>query len=450
MSQSHDAPAVQSGISGLLRGAQRGGPAAGHKNMLLLIQLRWIAVVGQITAIILVIQGFGVELPLVYMLEVLACLVGFNLACHMRWYAQREVTNGELFLSLLVDVFSLTAQLYLAGGSTNPFAFLYLLQVILGAVLLEAWSTWIIVLATCVCLAGLAVFAQPLRLPPDMGPGIFSLYVEGMLLCFSLDAVLLVFFIQRMNDNVRAGDFELAGLRQRAAEEDHIVRMGLLASGAAHELGTPLATLSVLIGDWRRMPEFRDNPELLSDVAEMQAQLKRCKAIVSGILMSAGELRGESSRRTTLRSFCDELALEWRESRPGVVFDYYNGVVDDVSVAFDSALKQTIVNVLENAYEVSPQWLSLSVTIDAATLVLTVRDDGPGFAAANLAQIGKPYNSSKGKPGGGLGLFLAVNVVRKLGGNVEAHNRAAGGAEVALRLPLASIALEQEGEGDDD
>lgn len=449
MSQAHDAPAPVAGIAGLLRGAQRGGPAAGHKNMLLLIQLRWIAVVGQISTIVLVMQGFGVQLPLVYMLEVLACLVGFNLASHLRWYAQREVTNGELFLSLLVDVFTLTAQLYLAGGSSNPFAFLYLLQVILGAVLLEAWSTWTIVIATCACLAGLAMFAPPLQLPPDMGPGIFSLYGEGMLLCFSLDAVLLVFFIQRMNDNVRFGDAELAGLRQRAAEEDHIVRMGLLASGAAHELGTPLATLSVIVGDWRRMPEFRDNPELLSDVAEMQAQLKRCKVIVSGILMSAGELRGESARRTTLSTFCDELADEWRASRPALVFDYQNGVVDDVRVAFDSALKQTIVNVLENAYEASPRWVGLDVAVEQATLVLTVRDDGPGFSAAHLAQIGKPYNSSKGKPGGGLGLFLAVNVVRKLGGNVGAHNRASGGAEVALRLPLASIALDQEGGGDD-
>src|ERR1700712_4934987 len=101
MSQPHDAPAAGSGLAALLRAAQRGGPAAGHKNMLLLIQLRWIAVVGQVSTIILVMQGFGVQLPLVYMLEVLACLVGFNLACHMRWYAQREVTNAELFLSLL-------------------------------------------------------------------------------------------------------------------------------------------------------------------------------------------------------------------------------------------------------------------------------------------------------------------------------------------------------------
>ncbi len=86
----------------------------------------------------------------------------------------------------------------------------------------------------------------------------------------------------------------LAALRQRAAEEEHIVRMGLLASGAAHELGTPLATLSVILGDWLRMPAFADDAELRAEIGEMQAQLQRCKSIVSGILLSAGEARGEA------------------------------------------------------------------------------------------------------------------------------------------------------------
>ena len=424
--------------------ALRGGPAAGHKNMLLLIQLRWIAVAGQAGTMAIVALGFGVHLPLVYMLEVLACLIGFNLASHLRWGEHREVNNSELFLSLLVDVLSLTAQLYLSGGTTNPFAFLYLLQVILGAVLLEAWSTWTIVLTTCVCMAGLAMFAKPLGLPLDHSLGIFSMYVQGMLICFALDAALLVFFIMRINDNVSAGDAELAALRQRAAEEDHIVRMGLLASGAAHELGTPLATLSVILGDWRRMPEFSRNPELLEDIAEMQIQLQRCKSIVSGILMSAGETRGESSERTTLHTFFNELADEWRASRPVASFDYQNLIEDDLPVAFDSALKQTLCNVLDNALEASPEWLSLTAALDHDTLVLTVLDAGPGFAPAMLTHFGKPYNSSKGKPGGGLGLFLVVNVVRTLGGSVAARNRDEGGAQVEVRLPLAAIALDEE------
>ena len=110
--------------------------SVGHKNMQQLIQLRWIAVVGQITTIAVVSLGLGIELPVRHMLEVLVCLIAFNIASHLRWHERPRVSNGELFLALLVDVAILTAQLYLSGGTTNPFIFLYLLQVILSAVLL--------------------------------------------------------------------------------------------------------------------------------------------------------------------------------------------------------------------------------------------------------------------------------------------------------------------------
>jgi two-component system, sensor histidine kinase RegB len=418
--------------------------AAGHTNMLQLIELRWIAVVGQVTTIAGAILVFHISLPLVQMLQVLACLIAFNIASHLRWHEKRLVTNRELFLALLVDVAMFTIQLYLSGGTTNPFAFLYLLQVIISAVLLEAWSTWIIVGITLACLAGLAVFAKPLELPFDHARGIGSLYVQGMLICFALNAALLVVFISRISNTLRTKAAQLADLRQRAAEEEHIVRMGLLASGAAHELGTPLATLSVILGDWKRMPEFRKNPELIEEIEEMQAQLKRCKSIVSGVLLAAGETRGESAARTTIRTFLDELVDGWKASRPVRGFRYHNRVRDDVPVVFDSALRQMVDNVLDNALEASPDWVGLDASVEDGTLTLSVTDAGPGFAPAMLGQFGKPYQSSKGRPGGGLGLFLVVNVARTLGGSVAASNLPEGGALVKLMLPLSAISLEEE------
>src|SRR5690606_15609678 len=145
-----------------------------------------------------------------HMLVVLACLVAFNLVSQLRWRRRRAVANGELFLALLVDVASLTAQLYFSGGTHNPFAFLYLLQVILGAVLLEAWSTWTIVVVTCACLAGLSRCFQPLALPPGNADGLAGLYVQGMLICFAVNAALLVVFISRINRNLRLRDAQLA------------------------------------------------------------------------------------------------------------------------------------------------------------------------------------------------------------------------------------------------
>jgi two-component system sensor histidine kinase RegB len=125
-------------------------------------------------------------------------------------------------------------------------------------------------------------------------------------------------------------------------------------------------------------------------------------------------------------------------------FAYKNHIHADVPVVFDSALRQMIDNVLDNALEASPDWVGIDASVEDGTLVLTITDSGPGFAPAMLAQFGKPYQSSKGRPGGGLGLFLVVNVARTLGGSVSAKNRPEGGAEVKLTLPLASIALESE------
>lgn len=420
------------------------GHAAGHKNMLLLIQLRWIAVVGQISTIAIVTLALGIRLPLPQMLSVLACLIGFNIGSHLRWHESRVVSNRELFLALLVDVGSLTAQLYFSGGASNPFAFLYLLQVILSAMLLEAWSAWTFVAITSACLAGLALFAQPLALPNDHARGFASLYVQGMLICFMLNAALLVFFIISITRNVRDADAQLAALRQRAAEEEHIVRMGLLASGAAHELGTPLATLSVILGDWKRMPEFSRNPELLEEITEMQIQLQRCKTIVTGILLSAGETRGEAPMKTTIATFINDMVEEWRATRPGVTFVFENRIEQDLPVVFDSALKQMLYNVLDNALEASPHWLKLEARRESDFLTLLITDAGPGFAPAMLSQFGKPYQSTKGRPGSGLGLFLTVNVARTLGGTVKAQNRPEGGAVVRIDLPLATIALEQD------
>jgi two-component system sensor histidine kinase RegB len=173
----------------------------------------------------------------------------------------------------------------------------------------------------------------------------------------------------------------------------------------------------------------------------MQTQLQRCKTIVTGILLSAGELRGESSAKTMLRAFLGEMLEEWRANRPVVAFDYDDQVPNDIPVVFESALKQTIFNLLDNALEASPLWVGLVASTEGDVLKLAVSDRGPGFAPAMLAQFGKPYQSSKGRPGSGLGLFLVVNVIRTLGGTVEARNLDKG-AVVELRLPLSAIALE--------
>jgi len=412
------------------------------KNLLLLIQLRWLAVGGQVVTIAVVHYGLGIPLPRLPMAAVILFLVGLNLVSLLRHRAQTEVSNIELFLELLLDVAALTAQLYLSGGASNPFVSLYLLQVILGAVLLEAWSTWALVAATSGGFVWLTTSYREIALPHAHGSDLFNLHIQGMFICFVLAAVLLVLFITRINGNLRARDRHLARLRQQSAEEDLIVRMGLLASGAAHELGTPLSTLSVILSDWRRMPAFRTDPELETDMAEMQSQLDRCKTIVSGILLSSGEVRGEGTVRTSVNGFLDEVLEEWRASRSPAKLDYVNGFQPDAPIVSDAGLKQVVFNLLDNALEASPSWVGVEVRREDATLAVAVRDTGSGFDPEILAELGRPYRSTRDRPGSGLGLFLVVNVVRKLGGAVTARNEGPRGACVTLFLPLAALSTD--------
>ena len=426
-------------------GAARQAPErqADRQNLLQLVQLRWLAVVGQFATILVVRFVFDVPLPLGEMLALLLLLALFNAGSALRARSPLKVTNGELLLVLLVDVAVLTGQLHFSGGITNPFIFLFLLQVVLGAVLLRRSYVWALVAVTTLAFLALSVWHRPLELP-GLDLALPTVFMAGLLACFILNAGLLVVFIGRISRNLRQRDATLAQLRQRAAEEEHIVRMGLLASGAAHELGTPLATLSVILGDWSRMAPFAAEPELREEIEEMQRQIDRCKAIVSGILVSAGETRADAPVETTLHAFLDDLAGDWKRTRgvPGLAYER-EGL--DVPIISDTALQQMIANVLDNAHEAAPgRPPALHASWDDDTLLLRVRDRGPGFPPAMLERLGTPYQSSKGTPGRGLGLFLAVNVARTLGGSVQAHNLPEGGAQVLISLPLAALVPQEE------
>lgn len=414
--------------------------AANRRNLRLLVQLRWLAVAGQIATILIVHFLMGIRLDVVWLLLAPACLAMVNLISLPLTLRRDAISDQELMLALLADVAALTWQLFLTGGATNPFVALYLLQVVLGAVLLRPAYAWSLIGVTSLCFAGLGVFYRPLSLPADHPGALIGLYMQGSLICFLLMAVLLVLFMTRINDNLRARDAYVADVRQQATEQDHIVRMGLLASGAAHELGTPLASLSVILSDWRRMPALKKDADLTQDMDVMQAEVERCKAIVTGILMSAGEARGQAPSRTTLMRFLDEVVEGWsgRDARVRVEVEPWTGA--DPRIIADPALRQVFGVLFENAVEAGARRIFVTPRVSSDRLEVAIRDNGPGFPAAILERLGKPYNSTKDRPGSGLGLFLLVNVMRSLGGAVEASNPPAGGGEVRLSLPIEVLA----------
>ena len=409
-------------------GSTPGHPAA--ENMRQLIQLRWIAVAGQLLAILISYYGLGVPLPIAFMIGIIGLLALANLAFSAM--LPRAFGWDALSLSLLLDMVALTGLLFLSGGSNNPFISLYLVQVVLGAILLPQLVAGLLAVAACAFYAFLTLAYWPLRLPEPAT----ELMEVGQLVAFAMVAGLLVLFIARTSSNLRARDDYLAELRQRAIEEEGIIRMGLFASGAAHELGTPLSSLSVLVADWQRHAAFADD-DLAEELAEANAEIDRCKRIVANILHSAGSARGEAMESVRAQSLVDEVCQEWAAAHPGVPFDHATKTLATVRIPAELALRQALWSLLENAAEASPGSISLSASVEDDAVVIAVLDRGPGFGTSQLRAAGQLFQSTKG-PGHGLGLFLAGNVARQLGGSLHVANRAGGGADVRLILPLAS------------
>jgi len=403
------------------------------QNMRQLIQLRWVAVAGQTAAILLVYFGLGVPLPLIEMLGVALLLATANVLVAAA-VPRHHVHHSEVMLALLLDMGVLTLQLYFSGGATNPFISLYLLQVVLGAILLPPASAALLVVASGISYALLSVRFVPLALAGGWFADTQQLFAIGRWIAFGMVAGLLVLFITRISRNLRARDAYVADLRQHAAEEEGIVRMGLFASGAAHELGTPLGTLAVILADWRRMPAIAGSPELAAELEEMQAEVQRCKGIVSDILHSAGQPRGEAMESTLAGSFLDAVVEAWRPTHPQTELIYEPAGGGAAIIAVDPALRQAIWSLLDNGAEVSIV-VRLRARIEDGMLAIAISDFGPGFTTEALATVGQLYQSTKGA-GRGLGLFLATNVARRLGGRLDARNLPSGGAEVRLLLPV--------------
>lgn len=413
--------------------AGRSPQAAVAENMRQLVQLRWIAVAGQLAAILVAHHALDIALPLVPMLSVIAILTLANLVFAVT--LRRVMVPGELSAALLLDMAALTAQLYFSGGATNPFVSLYLLQVVLGAILLPPIVAGVLALCAIAFTAMLSLQHLPLLVPEHWRAAPIDLLALGRLIAFAMVALLLVLFIGRISRNLKARDAYASRLAERAIEEEGIVRMGLFASGAAHELGTPLSTLSVLVADWQRLPAFSSDPALAQEVTEAKAEIDRCKAIVSNILHSAGQSRGEAMASEHAGMVLQAVAERWTDQHPAAMFEWRTAGLGDARIAGEPALQQAIWSLLENAAQASENAITLEGNVEDERVQFIVRDRGPGFAPGQLERAGQLYQSTKG-PGHGLGLFLAANVARQLGGQLRVANRPEGGAEVTLELPL--------------
>jgi two-component system sensor histidine kinase RegB len=410
-------------------------PNSAAINLQRLVTVRAIAVAGQAAAVWVVIAHLGMDLPRRPLTLILAALAVFTLASQLRLRWRRPVREGELFAQLVIDVAALTGILYYSGGATNPFVTLYLLPLAFAAAALRTRHAWSMALLTAGCYTVLLYWYVPL---PQTHAGIahdFGLHVAGMWLGFLLSAALIAGFAARMSATLRERDRLAAEMRERALREERVIALGTLATGAAHELGTPLSTMAVLVKDIT--PEQPVGTERL---AILRAQLARCKEILGSLSASAGQLRAEGGAPRVLDEWLEEIVQRWRVVRPGVsVHVRLHGASPAPRVIGEQTLAQAITNVLNNAADASPQSVDVVARWTVDELVLEIADRGPGLSPEMQGALGEVPRTTRPDEGLGLGLFLAHTTLGRFGGQVRIMNRDGGGALCRIVLPLAAL-----------
>lgn len=407
-------------------------PAAVNLRRLLLV--RTITVAGLFLTLALASQRLGMALPAGTILAVLGLWLLLSLATGWRLARSWKVADVELFAQLLVDVAMLTALFHLSGGSSNPFVMLYLLPLAFTAAALSGAYVWWMAAVTVACYSLLFVWYVPLS-PAGHAHGTeFSMHVLGMWVGFVLSAGLIAGFSVRMRNTLREREHALAGLRENALRQERVVALGTLATGAAHELGTPLSTMAVLVKDIG--PGQAISAERLGI---LRAQLARCKEILTLLSSAAGQMRAESGRALALDRFLEEIVERWHATRPDVtIAPRFVGIQPAPRLVAEQTLAQAITNILNNAADASPASVEIDGRWTHDELTLDIADRGPGLTPEMASIAGTTFATTKPE-GLGLGLFLAYTTFNRFGGEVRLANRDGGGVRCRLTLPLATL-----------
>lgn len=404
--------------------------------------LRNIAILGQVLVLLLVVYGLGVDLPARVIGGVIAALVLLNLLTWLRLQRTWPVTDVELFAQLLLDVWALTVVLYFSGGSANPFMLVYLLPITLTAAALPGFYTWIMAAITVACYSLLMLAHRPMPHVSTRHGSDFDLHVLGMWLGFIISAGLIAYFVVKMSQTLRDRDHALAALREDQLRTERILALGTLATGAAHELGTPLSTMAVLLKELDMEPSTTG--ELREKLGILRDQVTRCKHILSNLTASAGQARAEAGGGMDLDRYLAQIVANWQGMRPAAkVVSHWHGTRPAPRILAEQTLSQAIMNILNNAADASPDQMEVEGHWNEYELRLEVRDRGHGLAPAVEKNAGTLFFTTKDPDLGlGLGLFLARATLSRFGGSVHLFNREDGGAGTRLILPLADLLVD--------
>lgn len=376
------------------------------------------------------IRWYGTSASPIAWLALVAGWVAVNIASRMAITRLARLGTLAAGLHLICDALAITGLLALSGGAANPFTTLYFVPITLATQISPRW-TWLLASTCLVCFGGLFLFHSA---PMQHGDGAhFAGHLHGMWLAFALSGVLITYFVHRIALALLHQREELYALREAALRDRHLAQLGSLAAGAAHELGTPLATLTLLVDDLGIM----EPDERRDAVAQIRAEVARCKTIVA------------SMRGPRLRA----LALSPGDTESWPLVDLADGEgTDDAGVTWQidaptsarvtvprQALTQILRELIANARNACGANGSIRVHLDVVDedACIVVADDGVGMEASIVSAALDPFfTTSERAENMGLGLYLADAMARQLGGSLSLESNPGAGTRVTVRFPL--------------
>jgi two-component system sensor histidine kinase RegB len=441
-------PISRPGSSGFLRltALRRVG---GRVRLGTLNNLRWLAVVGQAVALLVVRLVLDFDFPLLLAATPIAASAMLNIILAIAYPATKRLTAREATAFLAYDIVQLAALLFFTGGIENPFALLFVAPVVISAATLDVLSTLFLGGLSFAAIIFLWQAHLPLPWSPMNGLILPPLYQVGIWVSLLLGIGFTSIYAWRMASETTRMSTALSATQLALAREHQLASLGALAAAAAHELGTPLGTIAVVAHELER--ELKETPQA-DDFRLLRAEAERCRAIIARLAHPEEAVLGQTSR-LPLGALLDDIAAPYRGVDVVIKIDLQSGPVPKVWRVPE--ILHGLGNLIENAADFANHEVRLRARWNENTLSIEVIDDGPGFAAAIFEQIGEPYNTSRparriasdqevdpadGKQEGmGLGFFIAKTLIEQTGGSVSAANRMGGGATVTVTWARGAI-----------
>ena len=394
-----------------------------------LVRLRWLAVAGQAIAVLFVAEGLGFPLPIVGCLALIGLSAAVNLSLRLRFSQTLRIGQWPASLLLAYDLTQLGALLFLTGGLDNPFAFLLLVPVIVSATTLPPRATIVLGAMVVATASLLAVYHWPLPWYVGASLTIPLAYTAGVWVALVLACAFTGIYTFSVAEEARQLARALTATEMVLAREHHLSALDGLAAAAAHELGTPLATIALVAKEMER--EMAADDARREDLALIRSQSQRCREIL-GRLTTLSWRGDEHLARVPLSHLIEEVVAPYRAFTVEIVVAPPSGEGAEPVGRRNPAVIQGLANLVENAVDFARHKVTVATEWNAGDVAVAITDDGPGFAAGILERIGEPYVTTRGpgsvptdpEAGGlGLGFFIAKTLLERSGARLTLGNR---------------------------